>query len=299
MSHYLLCEPIKESILTGNSDIDYHLYKSYVTYHKALEQHKHLQMILKEQKQQVTLLNSKIPSYIPIKEYSNLMFVRDTFIYTKKGLIIGRMKEQVRQMETELMEWVLKSMGQTPIYKMEAPEILEGGDFVIYEDISFIATGTRSNALAVSKMISYDLFGTDKVAIIHTEQPDPDMSRIHLDCYFAPFGDQYCLLWEELIRCQTPYQRYVAEYIRQPNGMYQKTLEGIPLFEYLINNHFNVIPISSEAQQNYGCNILELDNGVVLTQEEESSRKIKNSIYEPMDEIHKMYGGIHCVTNTV
>ena len=81
--------------------------------------------------------------------------------------------------------------------------------------------------------------------------------------------------------------------------MYQKTLEGIPLFEYLINNHFNVIPISSEAQQNYGCNILELDNGVVLTQEEESSRKIKNSIYVPMDEIHKMYGGIHCVTNTV
>lgn len=299
MNHYLLCEPIKESILTGNSDIDYHLYKSYVTYHKALEQHKHLQMVLKENKQQVTLINSKIPSYIPIKEYSNLMFVRDTFIRTKKGLVIGRMKEPVRQMETELMEWVLKLLGQTPIYKMEAPEILEGGDFTFYEDISFIATGTRSNALAVSKMLSYDLFGTEKVVIVYREHPDLDMSRIHLDCYFAVFGDRYCLLWEELIRCQTPHQRYVIEYIRQPNGSYQKTLDKMTFFEYLIKNHFNVIPISTEAQRNYGCNILELDNGVVLTQEEESSRKIKNSIYVPMDEIHKMYGGIHCVTNTV
>lgn len=295
----LLCEPIKEAILNGNTDIHYHLYESYVNYHKALEQHKQLQSILKQQQEGITLIQSKIPSYIPIKEYSNFMFVRDTFIKTKKGLVLGRMKEPIRQMEIELMDWMLNSLGQTIIYKMEAPEILEGGDFVFFEDISFIATGTRSNALAVSKLMSYNLLGTSKVAMIYTDQPDPNMSRIHLDCYFAPFSDRYCVLWEELIRCQTPYQRYVAEYIQQPNGTYQKTMDRMPFFEYLIKNHFNVIPISTQAQTKYGCNILELSNGTILTQEEESHRKIKNSILVPLDEIHKMYGGIHCITNTL
>jgi len=60
-----------------------------------------------------------------------------------------------------------------------------------------------------------------------------------------------------------------------------------------------VIPISTKSQEKYGCNILELNDGTVLTQDEESTKKIKNSMYVPFNEIHKMYGGIHCVTNMI
>lgn len=299
MKEVIVCEPIKESILYGNMDLEYNLFGSYVHYQKALEQHQNLQSVLKQHGYSVVKINKYIPTYIPIKEYTNLMFVRDSFIVTKKGIVLGQMSQPVRKFECKLMDTLLKQFNKPILYSMEVPETMEGGDFVFFEDISFIACSLRTSISAIQKMLDLRLFGTSKVAVIYTEEPDKDMARIHLDCYFAPFGDRYCILWEELIRVNSKYQRYVMEYRLNDLGHYKKTIESMPLFEYLIQTHFNVIPISDKAQRNYGCNILELEDGTILTQEEESTRKIKNSVFVPMDEIHKMYGGIHCVTNVL
>lgn len=299
MNQIIIYEPEKEAILLANQDIEYHLFEHFITYQKAVEQHQHLQQILKDKGVKVIKLNSFIPNYIDKKEYTNFLFTRDTFIETKKGLIIGRMKESARIKECELMDKILARFGKQAIYKMEAPEILEGGDFAMYDNTSFIAVGTRTNGIGFTKMLEYKLFGTPIVAMIYPESPDSNMHRIHLDCYFAPFGKKYCLLWEELIRVNTPHQRMVAEYVMQDNGEYKRVSEDIPIFQYLIKNRFNVIPISTKSQEKYGCNILELEDGTVLTQDEESTRKIKNSLFVPFDEIHKMYGGIHCVTNMI
>jgi len=299
MDQFILYEPEKEAILLANQDLDYHLFEYLITYQSALEQHQNLQKILKSKGYKLIKLNSYIPKYIDKKEYTNFLFTRDSFIETKRGLIIGCMKENARIKECELMEKLLARFGKQSVYKMESPEVLEGGDFVTYGDTAFIAVGVRTNELGFNKLIEYDLFGTKRVARVNVERPDTDMHRIHLDCYFAPFGEKYCLLWEELIRVNTPHQRTVVEYVMQENGLYKRSEEEIPLFQYLIKKGFNVIPISTKSQEKYGCNILELNDGTVLTQDEESTKKIKNSMYVPFNEIHKMYGGIHCVTNMI
>ena len=68
--------------------------------------------------------------------------------------------------------------------------------------------------------------------------------------------------------------------------------------DYLKDNNYNIITLSNQSQHNYGANILELDNGKVLVQDVETHKKIKGSIFVPFHEIHKMYGGLHCSTNS-
>jgi N-dimethylarginine dimethylaminohydrolase len=295
----VICKPNKKSIEIANTHLKKYLFREHVDYTRAKQQHDYLVDTLKMFDIHVISLNELLPQGLSAEEMANLLFTRDTFIRTPKGIIIGRMKEPIRQIECSIIEHIFMKLNQPILYKMEAPEILEGGDYVHKNGITFIATGTRTNLMGAFKLMYYDVLGAYKVALIECERPDEDMHRIHLDCYFAPFGDNYCLLWEELLRMNTPYQRIVTEYILQEDGTY--VLSGVKesLFSYLIKNHFNVIPISTESHYNYGCNILELHNGVVLVQDEESHKRIKNSILVPFDEIHRMYGGIHCVTNTL
>ena len=73
---------------------------------------------------------------------------------------------------------------------------------------------------------------------------------------------------------------------------------GKYLVDYLKDNNYNIISLSNESQHNYGANILELENGKILVQDKETQSKIEGSIFVPFHEIHKMYGGLHCSTNS-
>lgn len=295
----IVCEPNRQSIDKANTNLDKYLFRDEVNYEKAKKQHDYLIEILKIFNVNVIILNDLLPKDTPIKEMANLLFTRDTFIRTPKGIIIGRMKKDIRKYECEIIEQLFQSLNKPILYRMQDPETLEGGDYACKNDITFIAVGTRTNHNAVYRLMEEDLLGTHKIAVIECEQPDTDMHRIHLDCYFAPFGRNYCLLWEELLKMKTPYQRIVTEYVLYTNGLYYPTGVKEPLFNYLIHNNFNVIPITTRSHYNYGCNILELTNEVVIVQDEESHKKIKNSVLVPFDEIHRMYGGIHCATNMI
>jgi len=205
----------------------------------------------------------------------------------------------VRDYEIKLIKHILEKLSVEPIYECQEDEILEGGDYCLHDGITYIAIGTRTNITAVKKLIEKDLFGTDKIAVIYPLHRDDDMHRIHLDCYFSAFGYKQCVLWEELIRMESNFERKVIEYIRQPDGTYQQQEKQKRLYEYLIDNRYDVIPLSTESHYNYGCNILELHNGTILVQDEESHKKIKNSVFIEFNEIHNMYGGIHCATNMI
>ena len=298
-SSIIVYEPNRESIEEANKDLKKNLFRDEVDYDRAKQQHDYLIEVLKIYNVNVIPLHDLLPMDISCEEMANLLFTRDTFIRTPKGIIVGRMKEQIRQVECEVMEKIFNNINQSILYKMKEPEIFEGGDYVHKNGITFIAVGTRTNHIGAHQIMHYDFLGTKKLVLVESENPDEDMHRIHLDCYFAPFGDRYCLLWEELLKIKTPYQRIVTEYILQDDGSYYPSGVTDTFFNYLIYNNFNVIPITTESHYNYGCNILELDNGVVLVQDKESHKKIKNSIFIPFDEIHCMYGGIHCATNSL
>jgi len=74
---------------------------------------------------------------------------------------------------------------------------------------------------------------------------------------------------------ESNFERKVIEYIRQPDGTYQQQEKQKRLYEYLVDNRYDVIPLSTESHYNYGCNILELHNGTILVQDEESHKKMK------------------------
>lgn len=299
MKTILVCRPDREAIELANKDTKKYLFREFINIDDVKCQHLKLKTILRKNSQPYIDIYDYIPKGTSPDLYTNLLFTRDVFIKTPKGVIIGRMKENVRNHEIKLIKYILEKLSVEPIYECQDNEILEGGDYCLHDDISFIATGTRTNMSAVKKLIEKDLFGTDRIAVVYPVYQDNDMHRIHLDCYFSAFGYKQCVLWEELIRMESNFERKVIEYIRQPDGTYQQQEQHKRLYEYLIDNRYDVIPLSTESHYKYGCNILELNNGTILVQDEESHKKIKNSIFVEFNEIHNMYGGIHCATNMI
>lgn len=299
MDRVLLCKPNIYALKLANTDTDTFLFRQTVDIDRVLFQFNNLKSILNKNNIEYIDIFELLPDNISYEYYTNLIFVRDLFINTGNGIIIGNMKNIVRSFETKLIEQILNKLNITPIYRCIDNEILEGGDYIRHLDTTFIAIGTRSNMKAVNSLLNKDLFGTDKVVIIYSDKDDKDMHRIHLDCYFAVYGYKCCLLWEELIRNNSEYNRLVIEYKKDEDGEYVNGSINKRLYEYLINEGYYVTPLSSESQKKYGCNIVELPNGKILVQDEESYIKVKGSIKVEFDEIHNMYGGIHCATNII
>lgn len=305
MNKVILCKPDVSALKFANESVDEFLFKKKVDIDRVLYQFNYLKSFFNKNKIEYIDIFDLIPSDILYIYCTNLIFVRDLFIKTNKGVIIGNMKHVVREVETEILSKILKKLNINPIYKCIDGEILEGGDYIQHYNITFIAVGTRTNKEAVYKLLDLDLFGTKKVVMVYSNKPDNNMHRIHLDCYFAPFGYKSCLLWEDLIQVNSENNRYVIEFEKygdeenEEKTEYRENTINMSLFNYLIKNDYIVIPISTKSQERYGCNILELQNGKILVQDKESHRKIKGSYLIEFDEIHNMYGGIHCATNII
>jgi N-dimethylarginine dimethylaminohydrolase len=209
------------------------------------------------------------------------------------------MRESVRENDTKIIDKILKKFKQPIIYRCKDDEYLEGGDFLINCNTSFIGTGPRTSMAAAKKFLKLNLYGTQRVVIIYPAHADKSMYRIHLDCYFSPFGCKQCVIWDDLTYKNSTHKRMAIEYTLQSNGNYKQTSKPASLYNYLKDNNYDVIKVSTKSQHGYGTNLLELNNGTILVQDEETHKKIKNSIFIPFNEIHKMYGGLHCASNTI
>lgn len=290
--------PSKAAIEIANKDLKKYLYRKQVDAEKAVQEHQYLQDALTAQKQKFIDIQKFVPKNTPPEYLANLLYTRDPFIKTKKGLVLGHMRQPIRKHDTDLINKIMLKMNQPVLYRCKGDEYLEGGDYLINCDTSFVGTGARSSIVAAKKLMKMDLYGTEKVVIIRPLHPDKNMYRMHLDCVFSPFGCKQCVIWDDLIHKNSRHERLATEYTRQSNGEYKKTSKEMNLHDYLRENHYNIIPLTTESQYHYGANLLELSNGAVLVQDKETHKKIKGSIYIPFDEIHKMYGGLHCSTNT-
>ena len=294
----VLFTPNKKAIEFANHNLKNFLFRDTVNVDTAVKQHTNLKKVLKQQGQKYIDIYDYMPKNTPSEYFANLLFTRDPFIKTPKGIILGNMREPVRRHDTEMIETIMKNLKQPIIYKCKQGEFLEGGDFLINGDTAFIGTGARTSMRAAKKLLQLKLYGTKRVVIIYPVNPDTSMYRIHLDCIFSPFGCKQCVIWDDLTYTNSIHKRLAIEYTLQNNGVYKKTSKAKNLFEYLKDNDYNIIKLSTESQHNYGANILELDNGNILVQDKETYKKIKGSIFIPFHEIHKMYGGLHCSTNS-
>lgn len=294
----IMFKPNRKAIEIANQDVVKYLFREKVNVDKAIKQHQGFKQILKQQGQKFVDISEYIAKDTPSEQLANLLYTRDPFIRTPKGLVLGNMKELARKHDREIIEAIMKKFHQPIIYKCKEDEKLEGGDYLINCNTSFLGTGARSNMNAAKKLLKLGLYGTEKVVIIYPVQPEESMYRIHLDCIFSPFGCKQCVIWDDLTHQNSTHKRMAIEYTLQNNGTYKKSCKAKNFVDYLKDNNYNVITLSKESQHNYGANILELDNGKVLVQDVETHKKIKGSIFVPFHEIHKMYGGLHCSTNS-
>jgi arginine deiminase len=295
----ILFHPNKQAIEIANQDLKKYLFRDKVNVEKAIKQHDKFKQILKQQGEKYIDVSQYVPKDTPPEQLANLLYTRDPLIKTPKGIILGNMREPARKHDTEIMEKTLKILKQPIVYKCKEGEYLEGGDFLINCDTAFIGTGARTNMAAAKKLLKLNLYGTQRVVIIYPEHPDKSMYRIHLDCTFSPFGCKQCVIWDDLTYKNSPHKRMCVEYTLQTNGAYKKSCKPMSLYEYLQENNYTIFKVSTKSQHNYGTNILELSNGRILVQDEETHKKIKNSIFVPFHEIHKMYGGLHCSSNSI
>ncbi|PXF43088.1 Arginine deiminase [Gracilariopsis chorda] len=250
---------------------------------------------------------------------SNIIFVRDQQITTRKGIVMARLRSQQRQREVDIMEFCFRKLGLDVIGRIPHPGHLEGGDFFpLGEKLCLIGIGPRSDWAAVEYLMERDLLGTDTVAVVKDEF-EQKQERMHLDTVFNILGDDCCIMLEEMMGADSRTKRVVDEYIvcqsadsesgsdsSKRIGRYILRRQDVEFSSFMRENGFTIIPVTDEEQLSYGCNILNLGNGDVISIERNTARRIacskafKGTIeYLDFTAVTCMYGGVHCATQVV
>lgn len=296
----LVARPHFRSILVANENTEENLYRERVGIKQLHEHHEYMIEMLMEHGVQVHDIMCYVKDPSLRNDLGNMIFTRDPILCTARGAVLGRFREPVRRMETELVEGALQHLGVPIVGQVVEPGFVEGGDFIPAGERAFIAMGNRTNRAGIQQMLDNDWFGAEYVAIVEYPE-DGQMKAIHLDCYFGLVGKRHAIVWKHALEVAT-----ITEMKRQFSGAYEVSQIDIPLADYLSNrNHcgYEVIVVNDESQEKYACNLLDIGNGVVLTQEEHVTQELMARGYQPIfipfHEVHKMYGGIRCATQTI
>lgn len=290
----IVCKPYVPSVNYGNSNLEMCLYREPINISRLLSQHNTLIRVLSDHG--IDILHSTVNSYsnIALEYLANTVFTRDSVITTPKGIVVGNFREKIRVLEKKVSNMtypnVVDEISQSTGY-------VEGGDFyVINKNLCMIACGNRTNWEGIQQLIKKKVLGTNRLAIVNYPE-DGLLETMHLDCYLGIAGRNNVLLWENA------RELLVDEWdLGSESEIIARS--GVPFHQYLQETGFNVHIVPTSAQKKYACNILTLDPGTVLTQEEYSTEVINNipgmkAIHIEFDEFHKMYGGIHCATQVI
>lgn len=256
---------------------------------------------------------------------SNIVFVRDQQITTRKGIVMARLRSQQRQREVDIMEFCFRKLGLDVIGRIPDSAHLEGGDFFpLGEKLCLLGIGPRSDWAAVEYLLERDLLGTSTVAVVKDEF-ERKQERMHLDTVFNVLGDNCCIMLENMMGAESPTRRMVDEYTvcgsldserladseaesATPKrlGPYVLLRQDVEFSSFMKENGFTIIPVTDQEQLDYGCNVLNLGDGDVISIERKTARRIacskafKGTIeYLDFTAVTCMYGGVHCATQVV
>ncbi|KAA6398950.1 MAG: Arginine deiminase [Streblomastix strix] len=106
-----------------------------------------------------------------MKPFINMTLCKDQQITTRKGVVIGSMQKKQREIESQIMEFVLKKLNIPVIHRLPKVDgqdrlCLEGGYFLPAGDHCFIGCGLRTNKKAIEYMLKHDLFGTENAVVV-------------------------------------------------------------------------------------------------------------------------------------
>lgn len=258
----------------------------------------------------------------------NLIFMRDPFFITKKGVVISAMNSKQRNDETKLIRFVMEQLKYKILLDVnqEAEKIeaakeakdnivlprAEGGDFIACGDYAMIGQGLRTNSAAIKLMMDSHVFGTKHVVVVKDEWKN--QQEMHLDTYFNIAGPNVCVLSQWRIydlKDGEKYNTFVDVYDLKNDGKgdinYTKTISNLDFFNFLTYKlKFKVIPVTEEDQAKYGINFLCIGNNKIIGAEGVSD-KYKNELknhgvdakWIDISAMKCAYGAIHCTTQPI
>eukprot|EP00177_Eucheuma_denticulatum_P005686 GFKZ01010355.1.p1 GENE.GFKZ01010355.1~~GFKZ01010355.1.p1 ORF type:complete len:474 (+),score=74.17 GFKZ01010355.1:170-1591(+) len=252
---------------------------------------------------------------------SNIAFVRDQQITTRRGIIMARLRSPQRVREVDIMEFCFRKLGLNVVGRIPAPGFLEGGDFFpAGKELSLIGVGTRSDVNAVHYLLENDLLDTQTVAVVK-DLFERKQERMHLDTVFSILSEDCCVMMKDMMGEDSKTRRLVDEYIYAPVnnkeeeenervaervGKYVLSRKDVEFSSFMRERGYNIIEISGEEQLNYGCNVLNMGAGRIISIEKETARRIACSPhfqgtveYLDFSAVTCMYGGVHCASQVV
>lgn len=179
-------------------------------------------------------------------------YTRDPLITTRRGVVITRLALAKRQPENDLAAHVLDALGIEPLYRVQPPGTLEGGDFIPCGDFVLQGQGLLTNEDGVQQCLAHRVYGKVEVAVVEDQRMH--MDEMHLDTHFG-------LLDRDLAVCLADRLRGADE----PTVQVHVPVDDRAAFRYVLKRRLRfsaylqekgirVIPFSKDEQANFAAN---------------------------------------------
>jgi len=225
-----------------------------------------------------TLTSFLSPERYILRPLHNFFFTRDASITMCDKVLISKMKSNVRERESIIMEAIFdynplfKATTMNPVTNKDAANItIEGGDVLIArDDIILVGIGGRTTSQGVDYILEQLKSYKKDMHIVVQELPLTPESFIHLDMVFTFLDKDLCMIYEPLILKQSKYQTVRISWIdakveihREENILSALKKLGLDL-KPLICGGNNDIYVQEREQWHSGANFFALAPGKVM-----------------------------------
>ncbi len=237
----------------------------------------------------------------------NLFYTRDQSITTPRGIVMCRLSSPQRGAESDVIRFCYEKLGFNPILEVGGKgAYLEGGDYLLTDNTSYIGCGMRTSQEAINQIMMADAFGTDRVVVVKDVRKY--QAEMHLDTYFNIIDKDLVTLGEERMNAQKGDDTYVCVDVFEKNsdGNYQQTVKDLSFVEFLHSERMNIIVVTPEDQARLANNFLTIAPRVIMAVDGQSdtfkaalSAAGVDVTWLPLWNLTKGYGAAHCMTQVI
>jgi len=179
-------------------------------------------------------------------------YTRDPLITTAKGVVITRLRLGKRKPENDIVERALQQIGIKPIYRVQAPGTLEGGDFLPCGDFVLQGQGLLTNAEGVRQCLEHKVYGFVEVGVVKDQRNN--MDEMHLDTYFAMLDKDLAACCDTRLKGEEEPLVDVYAPVGSPKKFSYQLARTVRFSEYLKEKGIRVIPFSKREQEDFAPN---------------------------------------------